>query len=55
MYFHDEDFMAAEQDPGTEQHGYVLMQIIADACNYLSDVVNGFADLGQFVPRINQR
>lgn len=49
MYMHDNDFAAAEQDPGVDKHGYVVMQMIADIGSYLKDVVEVFADPTDFV------
>jgi len=47
LYMHNEDFIAADQAPGTtgKQHGYVQMQMIADVGKYLSGVCEPFADI----------
>ena len=49
LYFHDEDFIADEQSPGIQQHGYVQMQIIADMSAYYKDVMHGFADPTDYI------
>lgn len=55
LYLHDEDFetTTTAQDPGIEQHGFVQMQIIAEAGEYLKDVVKAFADPVDYHPDLS--
>ena len=49
MFFHPEDFVAADQDPSVDQHGYVVMQQIVDVCAFLKDLTVPFADPTNYV------
>jgi len=46
VYLHDQDFIAADQDPGIsgKHHGYTAMQLFTDTGLYLKDVAKVFAD-----------
>jgi len=53
LYMHDEDFIINEQEPGVRQHGNAQIEILIDVSNYLSDVIEPFADLTKRVNRVN--
>lgn len=54
LYFHDEDIITADQDPGTDQHGIELLDMLDDMRLYMKDVTKFFANPASYVDRVEQ-